>query len=263
MVDWRNVIGKVSFVNCDPLYHGLSAKWDILAAPPSWLTGHLLRKDCLVAPIPAADYAKHQDELILLRGIGIASDGSVGSVLLFSDVPLLEIESVALPSDSSTSKELLSYILAEKGLNPKYEEMGPDYDEMMENCDAALLIGDRALDEAGRHPERIVMDLGSEWKTMTGHPMVFGVFAARKDTDKDILSKALEELTNLGLKFNDNKQHRSDVVQAISTRSGFSSDQILSYFDEVINILDDSYIAGLERFLTDVCGIENKIQWLE
>ena len=71
MSDWSNVIGRVSFVNCDPLFDGLSANWDILPAPPSWLTGHLLRKDCLVAPIPTADYAKNNSELILLPDVNL------------------------------------------------------------------------------------------------------------------------------------------------------------------------------------------------
>ena len=51
----------------------------LLAAPPSWLTGHVLRRDCILAPIPAADYAKHQDELVLLPDIGIGSQGEVGA----------------------------------------------------------------------------------------------------------------------------------------------------------------------------------------
>ena len=84
---WTKVIGRVSFVNCDPLYHALPDSWSVLPAPPAWLTGHLLRRDCLTAPIPTADYAAHHDELQLLKGLGILSDGPVGSVLLFSTRP--------------------------------------------------------------------------------------------------------------------------------------------------------------------------------
>jgi Predicted periplasmic solute-binding protein len=54
---WKNTIARVAFLNCDPLFHSLESPWKVLAAPPSWLTGHLLRKDCVLAPIPAADYA--------------------------------------------------------------------------------------------------------------------------------------------------------------------------------------------------------------
>ena len=68
---WKTVIGRVAFLNCDPLFHGLDSKWDVLPAPPSWLTGHLLRRDCVLAPIPAADYARNADDLVLVPEIGI------------------------------------------------------------------------------------------------------------------------------------------------------------------------------------------------
>ena len=59
----EDVIGRVSFANCDPLFHELGGHWRILPAPPSWLTGHLLRRECLIAPIPLADFVKNIDTL--------------------------------------------------------------------------------------------------------------------------------------------------------------------------------------------------------
>ncbi|MEC8541697.1 MAG: hypothetical protein VXY53_07655, partial [Candidatus Thermoplasmatota archaeon] len=50
---WKTTIGRVAFMNCDPLFLQLRDSWDVLSAPPSWLTGHLLRRDCVIAPIPA------------------------------------------------------------------------------------------------------------------------------------------------------------------------------------------------------------------
>ena len=85
MTTWTRTIGRVAFINCDPLFTGLDPSWSVLAAPPSWLTGHVLRRDCVLAPIPAADYAKHHDELVLVPDIGISSAGEVGSVILFGN----------------------------------------------------------------------------------------------------------------------------------------------------------------------------------
>ena len=88
---WTKTLGRVAFINCDPLYHELDSTWKVLSAPPSWLTGHVLRRDCILAPIPAADYAKHAEELVLVPDIGIGSQGEVGSVLLFgANPPLLD-----------------------------------------------------------------------------------------------------------------------------------------------------------------------------
>ncbi|HJN70603.1 MAG TPA: MqnA/MqnD/SBP family protein, partial [Candidatus Thalassarchaeaceae archaeon] len=123
-MSWENVIGRVAFTNCDPLFYGLDDNWKVLSAPPAWLTGHLLRKDCLTAPIPTADYAKYADELILIPDLGIVSNGAVGSVILFGTRELEQMRDIALPSDSSTSKVLLRWLLNNRELDPKLIESG-------------------------------------------------------------------------------------------------------------------------------------------
>ncbi len=165
---WKSTIGRVAFMNCDPLFLQLSKDWDVLPAPPSWLTGHLLRKDCIIAPIPAADYAKNSHELILLPDLGICSKGEVGSVLLFGSMPISEMSSISLPSDSSSSVALMKFILRQKGLNPNLTVMGPDIDSMLSISDGALIIGDRALDASKKYPQKVVLDLGLEWQRITG-----------------------------------------------------------------------------------------------
>ena len=132
MQQWHQILGRVSFVNCDPLYHSLSDEWKILPAPPAWLTGRLMRKDCLLAPIPTADFAKHSDSLILLPGLGIGSVGAVGSVLLFGSRDPSLMRDVALPTDSATSRMLLMWILGEMGLTPRPIDMGTNLHEMLE-----------------------------------------------------------------------------------------------------------------------------------
>jgi len=258
--EWASTIGRVAFLNCDPLYHGLSDKWKVLPAPPAWLTGHLLRRDCIVAPIPAADYATNQSELILLPGIAIASAGEVGSVLLFSQIELDEIESIAIPSDSATSVLLLKHIMHKRGVNCSYIQMGPDLESMLDKFDAALLIGDRALVEAENNAELVKMDLGQEWMNLTGHPMVFGVFAARKDSSPDIVNSIHRELKSRLEAFESSE--RELVIKESSRRVGINENRIDRYFGEVINRLDESGILGLEKFLKEICRISDPIEFL-
>ena len=66
---WMNTIGRVAFMNCDPLFVGLDESFHVLPAPPSWLTGHLLRGECLIAPIPMADLARNADTLCAIDSI--------------------------------------------------------------------------------------------------------------------------------------------------------------------------------------------------
>ena len=249
-------MGRVAFVNCDPLYHDLPKPWEVLSAPPSWLTGHVLRKDCLIAPIPTADFAKYKDQLQLLPDICIASTGTVGSVLLFGDRDPSQMRDIALPTDSSTSRKLCMWLLEQMGLNPRPVDMGPDLGQMLKRCDGALLIGDRALDEAARHPEYVRIDLGQAWHELTGHPMVFAVYAAHRDCPPDTLRDAHNLLLSQLESFENSVDVRNSVIENTSRRSGFSVGRIEQYFGEVQHRLDTRGNDGLQFFIEQVCGVK-------
>ena len=260
---WRRVLGRVSFINCDPVFHGLKNDWKILAAPPSWLTGHLLRRDCITAPIPASDYAKNQAELSLLSEIGIVGREEVGSVLLFGNRPIESMRDIAVPTDSSTSKMLLSWILRKHGLDPKLIEMGPDIDSMLKECDGALIIGDRAILASISHKSSVLLDLSEEWKKITGLPMVFGVFAARRDSDESLVSEARQAMLTRYSCFLNDPEIRESVISDSSKRVRISEERIASYYDnEVSNILDNDAVKGLMYFLEHVCDCNEEPNWI-
>ena len=257
-----DVIGRVSFANCDPLFHGLDPKWKVLPAPPSWLTGHLLRGECLIAPIPMADLARNSDILCAIDSIGIASDGGVGSVLLFGDCPVEEMRDIAVPTDSSTSRTLLPWLLSERGFRPRLIEMGPNLESMLERCDGALLIGDRAIHHAHLQPDLVRMDLGDEWLDITGMPMVFGVFCARQDADSTAVNQAVSDLENTLSRFENDSLFRKEVILKSAKVTRFSVSRMETYFgSEVRNRLTASDRSSMQRFATEVCGLEGEVPW--
>ena len=149
------------------------------------------------------------------------------------------------------------WMLKEMGLNPRPVDMGPDLGQMLERCDGALLIGDRALDEASNHPELVRMDLGQTWLELTGHPMVFAVFAAHRDAPSDILEEAYQLLLSQLNSFESDPIVRNSITESTAKRSGFSKSRIEQYFDEVVLRLDDNGNIGLDYFLDEVCGVKN------
>ena len=245
-MSWKDVIGRVSFSNCDPIFDGISPQWTVLSAPPAWLTGHVMRRDCIAAPIPSADYASNSEKLILLPDIGIVSNGEVGSVLLFGNRAIENMRDIALPTDSSTSKVLLSWIIKNRGLDPKFIETGPDINIMLEKCDGALLIGDRAILASISHPELVKMDLGAEWTRITGLPMVFGVFVARRDSPEDTLREAHSEMIKQVELFENDPKWRASVISRTSKKLGFPEERVEDYFrKEVRNRMSQDDINGL------------------
>lgn len=263
-MSWKRVLGRVSFINCDPIFHSIGPNWQILSAPPSWLTGHLLRRDCITAPIPAVDYAANCNELCLLRDIGIVGRESVGSVILFGNRSLESMRDIALPSDSSTSNMLMKWILGKRGLDPKLVPMGPDIESMLEECDGALIIGDRALSAAISNPDLVRMDLGSEWTKITGLPMVFGVFATRSDSPPNFVNKARDSMLSSYKLFLDEESRQSEVISIASQKIALPKDRVAKYFkSEVSNILDKPSIEGLQIFLNEVCGLGTGPSWFQ
>jgi len=261
---WKSVLGRVSFINCDPVFHSIEGDWRLLSAPPSWLTGHLLRRDCLTAPIPTADYAKNSDELCLLPDIAIVSKGDVGSVLLFGNREVEAMRDIAIPTDSSTSIKLLKWILGKRGLDPRLIEMGPEINTMLRKCDGALLIGDRALDAALEGPDTVKLDLGKEWVRITGFPMVFGVFAARKDSPSEMITKAYNDMLFQYRSFINDEAVRNQVIMASSKKLHYPESRVERYFaDEVSNLFGEDGIEGLGYFLTEVCGMTERPTWFQ
>ena len=182
----RPRVGHIQFLNCLPLYWGLIRSGALLDVEltkdtPDRLSDQLIRGDLDIGPISLVEYLRHADELLVLPDLAVGSDGPVLSVNLVSKVPLAEVKHVALGSTSRTSVLLAQLLLEERhGVTPTYATMPPDLTAMLLEADAAVLIGDAAL--RARQTNGVhVHDLAEEWRDWTGLPMVFAVWAARRE----------------------------------------------------------------------------------
>jgi predicted solute-binding protein len=212
-------LGCLPYLNVKPLVytleHGeLPVGWELVYAPPSELAEMLVRDEIAAAPV--SSFATFiYPELEICPGICIASDGPVKSVLLMSNLPIEKLNTVALDTSSLSGANMLKIILDEVfHVRPEFVRMSPRFvSEMLEQCDAAMVIGNPAMlyPKDGLH----VVDLGEEWKKLTGLPAVFAVWAGRRMTPELIevldcakrigISKideiAAEESGKLGLPF--------------------------------------------------------------
>src|SRR4051794_1243612 len=187
----RPRVGHIQFLNCLPIYWGLMRSGALLDVDlhkdtPDRLNTALVDGDLDIGPISLVEYLRHADELLLLPDLAVGSDGPVLSVNLGSTVPPAELDGrkVALGSTSRTGVMLARILLAGRyGADPEYFDCPPDLTEMLLEADGAVLIGDVALRALYEAPRRglTVTDLGQAWREWTGLPMVFAVWAARRD----------------------------------------------------------------------------------
>jgi chorismate dehydratase len=185
-------VGHIQFLNCMPIYWGLvhsGALLDIELVKDSSerLGERLVAGDLDIAPIPVATFLKHSEDLVVLEGPAVGSDGPVMSCNLISQLPFEDLDGqrVALGSTSRTTVQLARLLLRERyRVTPAYFTCPPDLSLMMQEAPAAVLIGDpalrAALHDVPRHGLHM-LDLGQAWKDWTGLPMVFAVWAVRRE----------------------------------------------------------------------------------
>ena len=181
-------VGFIDYLNCLPLRLGLEATGglegvELIGGTPAATNRALLSGEVELGLVSSVSWARNRGQFWRVPGYGIASDGPVMSVLLATRQGrgLGAARRVALTSESATS-HALTRILLERvyGANPRYEVVSTRPEWALAEYDAALFIGDTAL-EARMLGGIDVHDLGELWGEFTGLPMVYAVWASRQD----------------------------------------------------------------------------------
>jgi predicted solute-binding protein len=170
-------LGVVDYLNARPLVHGLESEagFTLARGMPARVAAMLHGGEVDLGLIPAVEYAF--GDYAVVPGVAIGSRGPVRSVNLYHRGPLAAVRRVALDASSRSSAALVRVLLRERlGRDPEYLSRPPQVEAMLREADAALLIGDAALDFAGE-AERL--DLGEEWTRLTGLPFVYAFWAGR------------------------------------------------------------------------------------
>ncbi len=194
-------LGAVCYLNARPLVYGLDRdpRFAVRNDVPSLCADLLLAGEIDLGLIPAFEYARVGDYLAV-PDIAIASDGAVDSVALFTTRPIEDVRSIALDTSSRTSANLVRLLCAARfGIAPAFRPAAPDLKAMLHDADAALLIGDPALftDPDTLGVQKI--DLGVEWKAMTGLPFVWAFWTGRPGSASPAVCAALRETRDRGL----------------------------------------------------------------
>jgi chorismate dehydratase len=255
-------ISAISFLNTAPLMwdfeHGSAGEnFDISYTVPSACAADLAKGNADIGIIPAAAYTTVPD-LVILPGVAIASKRAVRSILLVSKAPIDKIQTVALDTSSLTSVALVKVLFAKWwGGERKYTSLAPDLGPMLHENDAALLIGDSAL-QVDRS-QYLTYDLAEEWLRFTGKPFVFAFWAVRKDAIKDKTSTL-----DLVVIFQQSRDHGlapdnlDQIARKWAPRVGLSDADVRSYLtDNIHYYLDPAHIEGLQLYyrFAQECGV--------
>lgn len=251
-------IGHNPNTNMLPMFHFLAKEHPLLESITAEPTGHnamLVDGRIDMAPISAFSYGEHWQDYAILPNLSVSTKGRVGSILLFSKVELKDLNglTVALTDTSATSVNLTKILLQHYyGVVPRYLTLHSDLRAMFDRADAALLIGDAAIQEALKIPQCFVYDLGQEWFNFTGYSMTYAVWAF----PKKLISEREEEIRIVYRLLLDAKEqalsNMDDIVKTCQTMLGGTVDFWTDYFAQFNYGLDQTYILGLKKYL-DFC----------
>jgi len=164
---------------------------------PSKLAPLLARGEIDAALLSSIELLRHPD-YNYIPGMGICSENRVASVCLFAKCEPEDVKTAALDSRSLTSAILLRVLFAEYWhRQPHWVSYSPPVENGLQIADAALAIGDVALEYGGG--ERRI-DLGEAWKNLTGLPFVYAVWITRAGLDPESIRAPFEEAKRLGMK---------------------------------------------------------------
>ena len=237
-------ISAVSYLNTKPFIYGIESsglldecilQLDI----PSECARKLIDDRADIGLIPAA--AIHGlGEAHIITDYCIGAEGLVGSVMLYSEVPLGEIETVLLDYQSRTSVALTRVLARELWkIEPGWEQAQPGYETTISGSTAAVIIGDRTFSIGNRY--RYSWDLAEEWMKLTGLPFVFACWVSNKEIPASFVER-LNDALRLGV------ERRGKVAELFASQ--YPGTDVKDYLMNKISYsLDNKKREGLQRFL--------------
>lgn len=237
-------ISCVSYLNSRPFVYGLqqseflgSGEAVLSLDDPATCASKVLNGKADIGLVPVAVLPQLEGYKRAAE-YGISAEGKVGSVMLFSEVPLKEIREIWLDNQSRTSV-MLTRILARElwKLAPVWKEGHPGYEKKIKGNVAGVVIGDRALEMQSQFPYAI--DLAGAWKELTGLPFVFACWVAGPSVPESFL-KRFEKALGVGIS-------ELDKVIALSGNDEKTKNYLKKDIHYSIGPLENE---GLRRFLS-------------
>jgi chorismate dehydratase len=238
-------VSVVSYLNSKPFLYGLqhspiAEKIIITTDIPAKVAGKLIFNQTDVGLIPVAGL-EDLEEYRIIGNYCIGSVGKVKTVVLVSDVPIDEVETILMDYQSRSSV-LLAKVLAKFYWKKQFswENTCNNFQNVsIGGKTAGVLIGDRVFDIENRF--RFVYDLSEEWQKFTGLPFVFAVWAANKEIEP-AFEKEFNSALELGLK----------AINTIckTEQDNYPGVDIAGYFDQNISFeLNQQKRDGMKKFL--------------
>lgn len=238
-------ISAISYLNTSPFIYGIQesgflSNYEMEMDYPAACAEKLIHNkvDIGIVPIAILPLLKHYT---ILSDYCIGANGAAGSVLLYSQVPLQEIENIYLDYQSRSSIALVQIIAKHFWkISPNWIKAETGYEEEIFGTTAGVIIGDRTFSMKNKY--KYAYDLSEEWQHFTGFPFVFACWITNKELPLQF-TDAFRKAIKYGI---DNKQK---LIQELE-KDNKSAIDIAHYLNNCISYeLDEAKRKGMQLFL--------------
>jgi len=249
-------IGQIEYANCTPIFTALSAHFDcagyrFVKGVPATLNAMLAAGTIEVSPSSSIEYGKSPENYCFLPDLSISAIGPVKSVLLFSRIPIEELDrqTVGLTTESDTSVNLLKILLSRYyAFSNSFQRCALPLAEALQEFPALLLIGDAALKGAMASREGYIYDLGELWYRFTGLPFVFALWIARREavaTKRGELAQLAADLVAAKMLA---YQSYAEIADTCREREWLGRGALVDYWQTISYDLTARHLDGLTLF---------------
>lgn len=245
-------VGTVNYLNAKPLLAAIQAdpvmeQIDLYDEYPAKVALMLADGAIDVGLVPVATLSFIPNTHII-GNYGIAADGNVASVCIYSHQPIEMVDTIYLDYQSKTSVRLAQILL--KHYFKQSVQLVPapeDYIGLIKDNVAGVIIGDRALEQLPNFP--YIYDLATEWKNFTGLPFVFAAWIANKPLPESFIKD-----------FDQANSRYESYIDHMVAKTPFPHYDLSIYYRENIHYyLDENKKKGLALFLQYLKEMEKEI----
>ncbi|TDH29342.1 hypothetical protein EXU57_01875 [Segetibacter sp. 3557_3] len=238
-------VGAVSYLNTRPLVYGFKHGFSmpdmqLVEDYPANVAAMLLHDKIDIGLVPVA-IIPFLPEHYIVSDYCIGAEGPVGSVCLFSDVPVQQVKSVLLDYQSRTSVALARILIREYwNISPELIDAREDFRTHIKGTTAGVVIGDRAFEQ--RKQSGFIYDLAEAWLDLTGQPFVFAAWVANKKIPTDFIDR-----------FNAANRFGLANIDAVVAENPYNLYDLTTYFTRNISYeLTPAKRLGLKLFLDKI-----------
>ncbi len=244
-------LGRIDFLNMYPMHWALGIG-PTASGVPTDINRAIIAGDIDVACMSSIEYARHADELVLLPSMCVSAEGAVGSIFAISNVPFEDVTDVWVTPQTATSVVLYQLLTRLRGFRPEIHLLEGAPADVLAAGErrAVLLIGDDALAARGaaQLAKFVFTDLGERWLSETGLPMVYAVWAVRREAVERApeAAAALDRLLVEGVA---TFGRTEDAVEQAAQHFSIDAHSARAYFDRLHYGFGRDERKGLLRYL--------------